>query len=304
MSEIPYQVVDVFTSTRFGGNPLAVITDGRALDDDQMGRIAREFGFSETTFVLPPADPAHTARVRIFTPVTEVPFAGHPNVGTGFVLARLAEVFGRQTGERMVFEERAGLVEVSIRRAGAEVLGAAITAPRPLEVGQDVDRALVAGCASLALEDIDSGAHFPCVLSVGLPFAFARLADRAALSRAHPNRDRFMEANAAFPLEGGFALFLYVPSPADPARISARMFAPLDNVPEDPATGSAAAALGAFLAERMEPVDGEVHLTIEQGVDMGRPSRIDLSMRKSGSAVQRVSVGGDCVPIMRGVLTL
>ena len=304
MTDIPYEVVDVFTTTRFGGNPLAVITDARKLDDAQMQHIAAEFGYSETTFVLPPSDPAHTARVRIFTPVTEVPFAGHPNVGTGFVLARRGDVFGRTAGESMIFEETAGLVEVSVRRGRGLVTGASITAPRPLEVGQEVDRGLVADCVSLAEADIMIDAHQPCVLSVGLPFVFAQLADRAALARSRPNLNRFVEANQAIPLEGGFAVFLYVPTPGDPARISARMFAPLDKVPEDPATGSASAALGAFLAGRMESPDGEVTLTIEQGEDMGRPSQIDLRMRKAGGVVWQVSVAGSCVPVMRGELVL
>src|SRR5690242_21118961 len=128
MTQLAYEVVDVFTNTRFGGNPLAVITDARGLDSELMQRIAAEFGFSETSFVLPPADPQHTAHVRIFTPTAEVPFAGHPNVGTAFVLARRGEVFGQPTGEQMRFEEHAGLVGVSIRRAGGAVTGAAITA--------------------------------------------------------------------------------------------------------------------------------------------------------------------------------
>lgn len=303
MTDIAYEVVDVFTRTRFGGNPLAVILDGRGLDDALMGRIAAEFGFSETTFVLPPADPAHTAQVRIFTPTTEVPFAGHPNVGTGFVLARLGEVFGRATGEQMTFEEHAGLVGVSVRRGDAGVTGAAITAPRPLEIGQDVDVETVAGCASLAASDITVGAHLPRVMSVGLSFVFAELADRAALARAKPNLPRFIEADAAYPIEGRFSLFLYIPTPGDPRLISARMFAPLDNVMEDPATGSASAALGAYLGARMPETDGEVALTIEQGVDMGRPSHLDLRVRKAGGTVRQVTVGGDCVPVMKGVIS-
>ena len=132
MSEVAYEVVDVFTTTRFGGNPLAVIPDARGLGDELMQRIAVEFGYSETTFVLPPDDERHTARVRIFTPAAEIPFAGHPNVGTAFVLARHGEVFGRPVGEQMRFEERAGLVGITVLRDADVITGAAFAAPRSM----------------------------------------------------------------------------------------------------------------------------------------------------------------------------
>jgi trans-2,3-dihydro-3-hydroxyanthranilate isomerase len=268
-----------------------------------MQRIAAEFGYSETTFVFPPMHPRHTAHVRIFTPTAEVPFAGHPNVGTAFVLARDNTVFGQAVGAEMWFEERAGLVPVTIVHRDSCVSGAAITAPRALDVGRAVAVELVAACASLAATDIGAGTHHPLVLSVGLPFVVAEVASRAALARAKPNRDRFVEADAAVPLpDGGFSLFLYVSEPGEQRRYSARMFAPLDNVQEDPATGSASAALAAYLVARMPETDVEVALQIEQGADMGRPSRLNLWVRKSEGTVQPVVVGGDCVLIMRGEL--
>src|SRR5712692_8182952 len=144
MRPIAYQVVDVFTTARFGGNPLAVIPDARGLDVALMQRIAAEFGYSETTFVFPPMNPRHTAHVRIFTPTAEVPFAGHPNVGTAFVLARGNTVFGQAVGAEMWFEERAGLVPVTIVHRDGCVSGAAILAPRALEVGRAVAEELVA----------------------------------------------------------------------------------------------------------------------------------------------------------------
>jgi trans-2,3-dihydro-3-hydroxyanthranilate isomerase len=303
MSEVAYEVVDVFTTTRFGGNPLAVIPDAQGLGDALMQRIAAEFGYSETTFVLPPANPNHTARVRIFTPTAEVPFAGHPNVGTAFVLARRGAAFGRPVEERMCFEERAGLVDVSVVREAGAVRGAAITAPRALEVGQAVERDLVAACASLAAEDVVAIAHPPRVISVGLPFVVAELASRAALARARPNPARFAQADQAVRLPGaGFALFLYTPTAGAPQHFSARMFAPLDNVLEDPATGSASAALAAYRAALMSDQDADITLTVEQGVDMGRPSLIRLQVHKAGGVVRRVIVEGDCVPVMRGEL--
>ena len=305
MPEFAYEVVDVFTTTRFGGNPLAVILDARDLEDTLMQPIAAEFGFSETTFVLPPADSQNTARVRIFTPTSEVPFAGHPNVGTAFVLARRGAVFGRPVGEQMRFEELAGLVEVKVLRDGDAVAGAAITAPRALEVGQPVAVDLVAACAGLSPQDIAVTAHPPRIVSVGLPFVVAELASRAALARARPNVASFAEADAAVPSKaGGFALFVYVPTPGAAQQFSARMFAPLDNVPEDPATGSASAALAAYRVALMPEADADIALGIEQGVDMGRPSQIRLQVRKAGGVVQQVVVGGDCVPVMRGTLSV
>jgi trans-2,3-dihydro-3-hydroxyanthranilate isomerase len=303
MTSVPYEVVDVFTTVRFGGNPLAVIPDARGLEDALMQRIAAEFGFSETTFVLPPTESQHTARVRIFTPTAEIPFAGHPNVGTAFVLARRGVVFGRPVGAQMRFEERAGLVDVTILRGDGAVTGAAITAPRALEVGQEVAADLVAECASLALEDVAITTHQPRVVSVGLPFVVAELASRAALARAKPNLACFADADAAVHLpDGGFALFLYVPVSEASQQFSARMFAPLDNIVEDPATGSASAALAAYRAALMPEADIDVALTIEQGVDMGRPSQIRLQVHKAQDVVQQVVVGGDCVPVMQGEL--
>jgi trans-2,3-dihydro-3-hydroxyanthranilate isomerase len=305
MTQIAYEVVDVFTTSRFGGNPLAVILDARGLADALMQQIAAEFGYSETTFVLPPSDPQHTARVRIFTPTTEVPFAGHPNVGTAFVLARLGTVFGQQVGAQMCFEERAGLVDVTILHAAGVVTGAAITAPRGLEVGPTVAVDLVAACASLTREDVAIDTHTPLVVSVGLPFVVAELASRAALAQARPNVNCFVEADAAVPLsDGRFSLFLYVPTPGTSGRFSARMFAPLDNVFEDPATGSASAALAAYRVALLPEQDANLTLTVDQGVDMGRPSQIRLQVHKAAGVVQRVVVGGDCVPVMRGELTI
>lgn len=302
--ELPYQTVDVFTDTRFGGNPLAVVTDARGLGDAQMQQIAAEFGYSETTFVLPPDDPANTARVRIFTPISEVPFAGHPNVGTAFVLGRAGALFGRPLGDTMRFEERAGLVAVELVRAGDAVRGAAITAPERLSLGERIPATVVAACASLHFADVHEAHHPPQRASVGLPFVLARLVSRAALSRARPDAAQFVAANRAHPDAFGFSLFLYVPTDGMGATLAARMFAPLDNVPEDPATGSASAALAAFLVARAPAADADAELVINQGEDMGRPSRIELQVRKRVGAVEQVVVRGACVPVMQGTLTL
>ena len=146
-----FQTVDVFTDRKFGGNPLAVLTDARGLSTGQMQAIAAEFNYAETTFVLPPRDPAHTAEVRIFTPKAELPFAGHPNVGTAYVLARAGQVLGRMiASDKLVFEEKAGLVAMDLTRRGGDVVAARLAAPQPLAIGDEVDVAFVAEACSLA----------------------------------------------------------------------------------------------------------------------------------------------------------
>ncbi len=303
MNTISFVTVDVFTSERFAGNQLAVIPDARGLSDAQMQAIATEFGYSETTFVLPPQDSANTACVRIFTPAAEVPFAGHPNVGTAFVLGRQQHVFGRTAGDNLRFEEKAGLVEVALRRQDGIVTGARIVAPRPLAVGPEIDAATIAACASLGLEDLSDRNHKPVRISVGLPFAVAEIKDVTALSQARPNVSAFHEANACYPhAEDTFSLFLYARTHEHPWHISARMFAPLDNVIEDPATGSASAALGAYLGSLLPDDDADVRLTIEQGVEMRRRSVITVFVNKRNGALGEVSVSGDCVTAMHGTI--
>jgi trans-2,3-dihydro-3-hydroxyanthranilate isomerase len=305
MPTFAYETVDVFTTTRFGGNPLAVLPDARGLNDAQMQQIAAEFGYSETTFVFPPPAAGFTAEVRIFTPTAEVPFAGHPNVGTAFVLARHGVVFGSPVGAVMRFAERAGPVDVQVLYDGTAVHGATITAPRSLEIGAPIRVELVAACLSLAPDLIATTAHQPLVASVGLPFVMVELARREALAQTKPSLPQITLADAEFPLsDGRFSIFAYVPDPADPTVIHARMFAPLDNVLEDPATGSASAALSALRIHLRPEADADVALTIRQGEDMGRPSLLNLHVRKAGGAVTRVDVGGACVPVMRGTLEI
>lgn len=302
---VAYVTVDVFTAERFAGNQLAVIPDARGLSDEQMQAIATEFGYSEVTFVLPPRDPANTAEVRIFTPTTEIPFAGHPNVGTAFVLGRQKEIFGRAPGDILRFEEKAGMVEATLLRDNGEITGASIVVPRSLTVGPVIDAETIAACASLTPGDISTRSHAPTRLSVGLPFAVAELSDIATLSAARPNVTAFEAANARYKPEGDtFSLFLYVRSAESPWQIRARMFAPLDNVNEDPATGSASAALSAHLVSLLPDKDIDVEITIEQGVEMGRRSLIAAAVRKQGGAVRQVSLSGNCVSAMRGLIDL
>lgn len=305
MTSISFVTVDVFTCERFAGNQLAVIPDALGLSDRQMQEIAAEFGYSETTFVLPPENAENTARVRIFTPTGEVPFAGHPNVGTGFVLGLQEEIFGKSPGGHLRFEEKAGLVEVALRRKGGIVSGARILAPQPLAVGPAIDPESVAACASLDPDALSDRNHAPVRISVGLAFTVAEIGDIEMLSKARPNVSAFHEANARYPLaEDSFSLFLYARTRENPWHIRARMFAPLDNVIEDPATGSASAALGAYLVSRLPEADAEIELAIEQGVEMRRRSLITVGVSKRNGALGEVSVSGDCVMAMRGSIDI
>lgn len=301
MNTADFVTVDVFTDTRFAGNPLAVFADARGISDEAMQQIAREFNYSEITFVLPPADPANTARVRIFTPTTEIPFAGHPNVGTAFVVGRMSELFGQPLGDMLRFEEKAGLVTVKLLREQGIVIGAEIRAPRPLTIGAPVAPDLVARCASIDASSIATTAHAPVFASVGLPFVVAELDGLGALAAAKPNVSAFHEAAENHrQTETDFSLFVYTRLPDDPWHIRARMFAPLDNVMEDPATGSASAALGAYLATLAPGADAEIAVTVEQGVEMGRRSLIGLAVTKQAGAVTDVRISGRCVEVMRG----
>ncbi|WP_426229673.1 PhzF family phenazine biosynthesis protein [Pararhizobium sp. DWP3-4] len=306
MNSVAYVTVDVFTSERFSGNQLAVIPDARGLTDAQMQNIAAEFRYSEVTFVLPPRDPANTAHVRIFTPTMEIPFAGHPNVGTAFVLGRQRDVFGCPTGDVLRFEEKAGIVEAAlIREADGQVTGAGIFAPQRLSLGPQIDRETIAHCASIEVAAISLAAHAPVIASVGLPFAVAELADLETLGKACPNTAAFAEAGRRYsPEDDQFALFLYMRQAENPWHLRARMFAPLDNVIEDPATGSASGALGALLTSLLPDTDAVVELTIEQGVEMGRRSVIGVTARKSGGQVDSIRIAGECATVMGGTILL
>jgi trans-2,3-dihydro-3-hydroxyanthranilate isomerase len=296
-----YVTVDVFTDRAFGGNPLAVLLDASGLSTAQMQAIASEFNYSETTFVLPPQHSTNDAQVRIFTVRCEIPFAGHPNVGTAFVLATLAATPPR----RLCFEEKAGLVPVEILTAEGSVTGAELTAPRPLQLFSRIDTGQAAACLSLTADDIRTNRHPPQIVSVGLPFLVVELASREALKRARPDAAAFART---FPCDGSDAVYFYtrdVPASEQPLDLQARMFHPgASGLSEDPATGSATAAAAAFLADLDETRDGELRQRIGQGVDMGRPSLLLTRVRKQGGAVASVHVGGNCVKMMEGALWL
>jgi trans-2,3-dihydro-3-hydroxyanthranilate isomerase len=287
-----YCTVDVFTSRMFGGNPLAVVLDAQGLSPAQMRSIAAEFNYSETTFVLPGASPGIDAEVRIFTPRSELPFAGHPNVGTAFVLAGQAAA----PPQRLIFQQRAGIVRVAVLKEGGRVTGAEVAAPLPLIRGSVAPVDATAACLTLAAGDIRTDRHSPAIASVGAAFLFVELASRAALSRAASD---LAAQRAVLPLEGAFGIYAYVREGAE--ILHARMFAPLEGIAEDPATGSATAAVAALVAE----LDGanSVALRVHQGDDVGRPSLM-LARAERRAADITGFVGGACVPVMQGTFDL
>ncbi len=302
MPAYEFVTVDVFTDRRFGGNPLAVFPDAAGLSADDMQALAAEFNLSETTFVLPPDDPRHSARVRIFGPRGELPFAGHPNVGTGFVLARRME----NPPEHFTFEEPAGLVRVHVLRGKDGIIdGARVAAPRSLTRGSAVPTETVAACVGLEVGDIATTAHTPLIASVGMPFAIAEVDGIGALARATPDLAAFRAAAARFGAETeGFKLLLYAARAGNALTPRMRMFAPLGGVIEDPATGSAAAALAALLTSLAPGDNVSLTFEIEQGIELGRPSRILASGRKTAEGPVSATVAGSCVPVLRGTATL
>jgi trans-2,3-dihydro-3-hydroxyanthranilate isomerase len=291
-----YAICDVFSDTRFGGNQLAVLPEAHGLSDRQMQQVAREFNFSETAFVLPP-EGGHTRRVRIFTPAAEVPFAGHPNIGTAFVLATMGAFGPVDAAITITFEEQAGLVPITIHQREAR-LWCELSAPERLSLGRTVAPESLASAVSLDAKDVVVTTHLPQVASVGLPFLMAELADRSALARARVNARGFdaLAAQGVTP-----DVHLYTRS-ADEFDIRARMFAPFDGVPEDPATGSANCALAGLLSHYGDAADGTVSWRIAQGVEMGRPSVLEASAEKRNGIVVATRVGGASVLVSEGII--
>lgn len=293
-----YVIADVFTDTPFVGNPVAVVLDAQGMSTGQMQQIAAEFGYSETTFVLPPADRANTAHVRIFTPTREIPFAGHPNVGTAFVLASYAAANGETLPEILQFEEAAGLVPVRLLKNNGVVSGAELRVPEPLSCRSEVSPEQVAACLSLEADCISTAAHQPLVASVGLPFLIVELASRDALRRCVPNLQGF---RAVLPLDGAVSIYAYTldTTQEEDCDLQARMFTP--RMTEDPATGSATAAVTALLASLNAKTT--LSLRVRQGVDMGRASLL-LAEYDASQGTPVVRVGGSSVITMEGTLTL
>ncbi|HEX6862707.1 MAG TPA: PhzF family phenazine biosynthesis protein [Thermoanaerobaculia bacterium] len=296
-----YLTADVFTDRPFGGNPLAVFPDARGISPQRMQQAARELNLSETVFVLPPEDPGHTRRIRIFTPGVELPFAGHPTVGTALILAWLGEIplAGEET--RIVFEEGVGPVPVTIRAAEGKAVFAQLSAAQLPEFGPAPALPELTEMLSLGPGDVLAGDFAPQAVSCGVAFLCVPLRDRDALRRARLRLDCWESL-----LASSWAPSVYVFTrdhelPETDFRV--RMFAPAMGIPEDPATGGAAAAFGGYLGSRSSG-DGTLRWTLEQGFEMGRPSLLHLEVDRAGGEITAVRVGGGAVLVAEGAMEI
>jgi len=298
MRKYKYLTCDVFTTSRFGGNQLAVLPAAEGLTADEMQRIAREFNYSESTFVTA-ADKPGERNVRIFTPATEVPFAGHPNVGTAFALASDGDLGDLGAGLTVRFHEEAGTVPVSIECDEQGLLFCELEAPQSLTMADTVDVERAAAALSLATDDIATATHMPIVAGVGLPFLVVELVSLDALQRARPDIP-VMEALRDAGVTPDIHLYL---RSHDDYDIRARMFAPLDGVLEDPATGSANCALAALLTACDPEFATGGTWRIAQGIEMGRASTLDARTAREDGRI-RTWIGGHCVSVAEGHLYL
>ena len=289
-----YFICDVFTEQRFGGNQLAVLPDAQKLSDWQMQQIAREFNFSETAFVLP-AETGHTRKVRIFTPTTEIPFAGHPNIGTAFVLAETGAL-GKEIPDTVLFEEKAGLVSIEIQANLDSPTSFELKAPQVLTLQEFPAIRSVAKALSLRENEIVVTTHAPTVASVGLPFLFVEVVDSAVLAQVRIDMAGFERLI----VEGAVPYVHVYTFRTGSDDIQARVFAPLDGIVEDPATGSANCALAALLSHYRSERDGEFNWCVFQGIELGRSSVLRIRARKEDGCVVASWVGGTCVMISEG----
>jgi trans-2,3-dihydro-3-hydroxyanthranilate isomerase len=299
-----YHTLDVFTDRRFSGNPLAVVLDADPLSGEQMQAIAREFNLSETVFVLAPSGPAHSARVRIFTPARELPFAGHPTVGAGVLLAHLrAPVHNGEQDALVVLEEDIGTVRVGVRwRAGAAAFAEFDIPKLPQQAGKLPAPERLAAGLGLIPSEIGFENHKPSCWAAGNAFAFVPVSSLDAIGKARVNGTHW---TAAFEEQGLAGAYLYTRQCAHTSSaFHARMFAPASGVMEDPATGSAAAAFAGVVHHFDRLTDGTHRRAIEQGYEMGRPSLISLTMIVERGALDTVRIGGQAVMVCEGTLTV
>ena len=295
-----YHILDVFTNQRFGGNPLAVVLDADGLEPKRMQTVAREFNLSETVFVLKPQQPAHSARVRIFTPTIELPFAGHPTVGTAALLAQLkAPPTSRDGDALIVLEEEIGPVRVGVRLRPGAAPFAEFDAPKlPQESGSLPLADRLAAALGLIPAEIGFENHRPTRFAAGNTFAFVPITSLEAMAKARVSSSHW---GAAF--QGGVGAFLYCRQTVhNTSSFHARMFSPEHGVPEDPATGSAAVGFAGVVHRFDALPDGAHKRTIEQGFEMGRPSLIELSLQIEGGKLEAVRIGGHAVRVAEGMI--
>jgi trans-2,3-dihydro-3-hydroxyanthranilate isomerase len=308
MSRYHFYTADVFTNHRFGGNPLAVLTNARGLDTETMRAIAREFNYSETVFVLPPENPAHTRRLRIFTPGAEMPFAGHPTVGTAFILASCGELVLRADTTGIIFEEGVGPVPVSIRSHNGQPTFTQLSAAKMPEFGpQPPSNEAIASVFSLQPDDLLTDDFAPQSVSCGVPFLFVPVRNREVLARLRLNTALWEQI-----LKPTWApeVFLFAFDPELPGSdLHARMFAPALGLQEDPATGAAATALAGYLGARAgrstgsalpAPGGGTLRWVVEQGFEMGRPSILEVELDQKAGQPTAIRVGGASILVSEG----
>ncbi|MEP6891676.1 MAG: PhzF family phenazine biosynthesis protein [Nitrospirota bacterium] len=302
---LKFYQADVFTGQPFGGNPVAVFPDAHGLADYQLQRIAREMNLSETVFVLPPTDQAAVVRLRIFTPTQEIPFAGHPVLGTFFVLAQLGLIAVADGVTRVMQECNIGLFSVELHAQEGELTRVVMTQPKPEFLGpvdaiEDVYK--IAGALGLpkyALTDM----KWPIeVVSTGLPVLIVPLRTLTAVRSIQPNAPAIMDVCSQFGANGVMA---FTPVTVEPsATVHARMFAPSIGILEDPATGSASGALGAYLVQNgVVEVAPTTDIVVEQGYEVERPSQIQVRVESDDDIIKTVKVGGQCVMVVEGTLT-
>lgn len=297
-----YAVLDVFTNKALAGNPLAVVLDSEGLETAQMQVIAREFNLSETVFVFPPENPGQSASIRIFTPESELPFAGHPTVGTAVLLA--IERFGEVKGEQdavVVLKEKIGTVRCAVILRENAAAFAELDVPKlPEPAGPTVNPELIAAALSLDVSEIGFENHTPSRFKVGPAFTYVPVRDLEALARSKPDQSRWA---AAFGHDDHNNAYVYCrETRSTESAFHARMFAPGMGVPEDPATGSAAAAFAGVVQFYDALPNGTHFIRIEQGFFMGRPSLIDLEIDIAARKLHAVRIGGQAVLVARGEL--
>lgn len=302
---LAYYTLDVFTERRLAGNPLAVVLEADALDEATMLAVTREFNLSETVFVRSPADAANTAAIRIFTPGGELPFAGHPTVGTGVLLGLLhAREHVTGQGVTIALEEKIGLVRVEVSQRPGRAARGVFGLPRLSErLDLVLDGDAVAAALGIGREEIGFDAHELSVWSAGVPFAMVPLKSAAAVAAACVADQAAWRS--AFGATGKGAAFLYTRETADPAhQVHARMFSPMMGIAEDPATGSAVAAFSGAAVAFEQPGDGLHQIVVEQGYEMGRPSQIVLDLDIEGGALIGARIGGGAIVVASGTIEL
>jgi trans-2,3-dihydro-3-hydroxyanthranilate isomerase len=295
-----FYTLDVFTKVALAGNPLAVVLDSDGLDQARMQAIAREFNLAETVFVMEPRNPVNIARLRIFTPARELPFAGHPTVGSAVLLAHLrAPDLLTREDLRLVIEEEVGDVVCVARHRKGQAMAAYFTLPRlPEAIGEAPSSEALAADLGLSAADIGFGAHRPTMYGAGTSNLFVPIASLDAMARARPNLRLWGE-------NGGPAVYLYTNEVVHKeSNWHARMFAAGWGVCEDPATGSAAAAFAGVVMQFERPGDGDHMFVIEQGVEMGRPSFISLGIEIENGALHAATIGGSAVIVSNGAIDL